>query len=287
MTRKPPAWVMPEALPYRGTFGSTRPAGLGELPLPPAPMPSHWGTRPLKAWRYIGVYGPELMLCLAQARIGPARQTFWAVWDRVNQRMYERTALGSGALRLLPGRAELRDRGVLLDLRLEELAGVEVVCRSGDSYAWTRKQAPVRAKVELELEGVRHAFEGRAVIDDTAAYYPRHTHWRWSAGVGRSSDAREVAWNLVSGVNDPPVGSERTVWVDGLPHEVAPCSFSDDLTRVDELHFAPEGGMGSHQNLLLVRSDYRQLFGTFSGTLGGGIVLAEGFGVMEEHEAWW
>ena len=42
-------------------------------------MPARLGTRPLKAWRYIGVFGPELMICVAAVRIGPARQSFWAV----------------------------------------------------------------------------------------------------------------------------------------------------------------------------------------------------------------
>ena len=52
-------------LPYRGAFGAPRPASLSALPLPPAPMPARLGTRPLKAWRYIGIFGPELMICVA------------------------------------------------------------------------------------------------------------------------------------------------------------------------------------------------------------------------------
>ena len=42
------------------------------------------------------------------------------------------------------------------------------------------------------------ARRARAVVDDTAAYYERHTSWRWSAGVGLSDDRRAVAWNLVA-----------------------------------------------------------------------------------------
>ena len=45
-------------------------------------MPARHGLRALKAWRYVGVYGPELMICMASVRVGPARQAFWAVWDR-------------------------------------------------------------------------------------------------------------------------------------------------------------------------------------------------------------
>jgi hypothetical protein len=38
-----------------------------------------------------------------------------------------------------------------------------------------------------------------------------------------------------------------------------------------------------------VRSRYRQPFGRFSGALPGPepIALAQGFGVMEDHEVWW
>lgn len=273
--------------PYRGTFGACRPAELASLPLPPHTMPSHQGTRALKAWRYVGVYGPEMMLCLAQVRIGRARQSFWAVWDRRGQRLYQRSVLGHGGVRFELGRAELLERGLSVGIVLDEQPGIETVCPNGDSYAWTRKQAPVRARVVIELEGERRDFEALAVIDDTAAYYPRHTHWRWSAGVGRSVDGEQLAWNLVSGVNDPPSGSERTVWVDGRAHEAPPCHFADDLSGVDALRFEAEDGLNRKENLVLVRSRYRAPFGSFSGELPGGLRLAEGFGVMEEHEVWW
>jgi len=125
------------------------------------------------------------------------------------------------------------------------------------------------------------------VIDDTAGYYERHTSWQWSAGVGTATDGRAVAWNLVAGVNDPPRASERTVWVDGEPCEAGPSSFAADLSAVDGLTFTPEATRQRRENLIVVRSAYRQPFGTFAGELPGGIPLAEGYGVMEEHDAWW
>jgi hypothetical protein len=274
-------------LPYRGTFGEQRPPELAGLPLPPAPMPSHLGLRPLKAWRYVGVYASELMLCIASVRIGPARQSFWAVWDRQSGELAERTVIGSGGVRLAPGRAWVADGAVAIELALSESAGVECICPSGAGYGWTRKQAGVRAVATVTIGRTRRELEARAVIDDTAAYYERHTRWRWSAGVGRAVDGRDVAWNLVSGVNDPPVNSERTVWVDGHPDEVAPCSFAEGLRAVDGLCFTSEAERARRDNLILLRSAYRQPFGTFRGELPGGLRLAEGYGVMEEHEAWW
>ena len=263
---------------WRGTFGQPRPSHLDGLALPPEPMPSHSGLRPLKAWRYVGVYCPEVMLCAAIVRIGRARQSFWAVWDR--QQLEERTQLGRGEVALARGRLVVAGR---IELALEETAGIETVCPTGGSYAWTRKQGGVRAQGTV----MGRPIEARAIIDDTAAYYPRHTSWRWCAGVGRARDGREVAWNLVSGVNDPEADSERTVWVDGEPYEPPACSFASDLSAVDDLRFHAEATRERSDNLLLVRSRYRQPFGTFSGELPRGIELADGYGVMEDHDAWW
>jgi hypothetical protein len=228
-----------------------------------------------------------MMLCLAQVRVGPARQSFWAVWDRRRRRLEEWAGSGAGGLRLRTGVVELNRRNVRIQIELDEVPGVEAVVPSGSSYGWTRKQGGIAARAAVDIGGEVTEFEARAVVDDTAAYYTRHTRWRWCAGVGLSDDGRALAWNLVSGVNDPPVGSERTVWVDARPHEVPPCSFSDDLTSVDGLRFAPEATVQRRQNLVVVRSSYRQPFGTFSGQLPGGVTLAEGYGVTEEHDAWW
>jgi hypothetical protein len=101
-----------------------------------------------------------------------------------------------------------------------------------------------------------------------------------------------VAWNLVSGVNDPATGSERAVWVAGEPHEVPPVSFAADLSSIrsadgSELRFRAEAERSRRDNLLIVSSDYRAPFGSFSGTLPGGVPLAGGRGVVEYHRARW
>jgi Protein of unknown function (DUF2804) len=278
-------------LPYRGEFGVRRPPALSALALPPAPMPARQRWRPLKAWRYVGVFGPELMICAATARIGPARQSFWAVWDRTDRTLYERTSFGRGGVTLGPGRVQVSAGRLRLSLALQENAGVETVCRSGAQYAWTRKQGGIPASGTLVMPDGRVRVIGSppslAIVDDTAAYYERHTCWRWSAGVGTDPDGRALAWNLVEGVNDPIIGSERTVWVDGRPVEAPPARFAADLSRVGELRFDAEATRQHRQNLGVVRSRYRQPFGTFSGRLPDGSPLSCGFGVMEEHDVWW
>lgn len=291
-------------------------------------MPLLRGTRPLKRWRYVAIFGEELMACAAVVQVGPARQTFWAVllrgagWESRSgaegaPRLLERTRLlpRRGAVQLSPGRLRVHDtsaaaagtglrrgehQGALtLDFALDEDAGIEALCphpadgARGGGHVWTRKQAGIVARGTVALDGgPPRAIDALAVVDETAGYHARVTEWRWAAGVGTGADGTPLAFNLVEGVNDPPHGSERAVWIAGEPHEVPPVSFAPDLSRISaaegsELRFAAEAQRDRRENLLLVRSEYRAPFGTFSGTLPGGVAIAHGLGVVEHHRARW
>ncbi|HEV2997704.1 MAG TPA: DUF2804 family protein, partial [Solirubrobacteraceae bacterium] len=235
------------------------------------------------------------MACAASVRVGPAHEVFWALLSRADSRLIERTHIlrGRRAVELAPGRLRVNDGPLRLDLALAEDAGWEALCPNGREYVWTRKQAGIRARGTISLDGrAERTIEGLAVVDDTAGYHPRFTEWRWAAGVGVDPAGRPLAFNLVEGVNDPPEGSERAVWVDGTPHEVPPVRIAADLSSIlaqdgSELRFAAEAQRSRRENLLLIRSDYHAPFGTFSGLLPGGIELAHGLGVVERHRAWW
>jgi hypothetical protein len=252
------------------------------------------GSRPLKRWRYVAVFCEELMACAALIQVGPARQSFWAVLTRTDRRLRERTRLaGHGTVELPPGRLRVSDSGVSLDLRFDEDDGIQALCPHGRESVWTRKQAGVTARGTLALDsGPPREIEARVVIDDTAGHHARFTEWWWSAGVGAARDGTPLAWNLVEGVNDPPAGSERAVWIGDEPSEAEPVSFARDLSSIrgadgSELRFTPEAERRRRENLLIVRSDYRAPFGVFSGALPGGVELAHGLGVVEHHRAWW
>ena len=233
------------------------------------------------------------MLCVGDARIGPVPQRWWAIAEPGGR----------------PARAHVdrprwgRDRGVAcarplgrvsIDLELEESGGVEVLSPAGDrgNYIWTRKQAQVPVRGSVRIGDRRHSLDGGAFIDDSAGYHDRHTSWRWSAGNGSTTDGHEVAWNLVDGLHDGVPASERTLWVDGDPRELGPVTFPAGLSGVcfddgASLSFGEWSSRQQRMNLLLLRSDYRQPFGVFSGTLPGGIELAQGYGVMEQHDVHW
>jgi Protein of unknown function (DUF2804) len=235
------------------------------------------------------------MACAALVQVGPARQSFWAVLTRADKRLRQRTSLlpRRGAVQLDRGRLRVRDRGVLLELELAEAQGVQADCPHGAERVWTRKQAGVPARGTIALDGEPpRALQALAVIDDTAGYHARRTEWWWTAGVGEGPDGGALAWNLVAGVNDPPTGSERAIWIAGEPHEAPPVDFAEDLSRVcasdgSALRFAPEAERRRHENLLIVKSDYRAPFGSFAGSLPGNIPIARGLGVVEHHRARW
>jgi hypothetical protein len=272
----------------------------------------------------VGVFCEELMACAALVQVGPARQCFWALYTREDGRLRERTRMlirRSAAVGLPPGRMRIHDDGLKLDLGLREDHGIRARCADrasvengntppgaqahvpngegaelGAHEVWTRKQAGVRAQGTLTIGGGSpRSIEALAVIDDTAGYHARETEWWWSAGVGTGEDGAALAWNLVAGVNDPPTGSERAVWVDGVPCETRPVRFATDLSEIvaenlDEhsrLRFTAGAVRRRSENLVVVRSDYTAPFGTFAGTLPGGVRLTSGLGVMEHHRARW
>ena len=285
-----------QGLPRRGE-GARRlglalpPPGIAPIGRRPAGMPLFRGRGPLKRWRYVGVYGPDLMLCAADVHVGPLRQRWWAAATPDGE-IRGRTSLRSAGVRVNGRLLSVRSPGVRIELEVADGPTREAVeQQDGRRYVWTRKKVGAAARGLAELDGRRFDIDAGAVVDETAGYHERHTTWHWSAGVGRGAGGERVGWNLVRGVNDSPRGSERAVWVDGEEVEPAPVDFADDLSRIGfaeggELRFTPWAAREERTNLLLIRSSYRQPFGTFAGELPG-VRLAEGFGVMEWHDVRW
>jgi hypothetical protein len=282
----------PPSLPLRWETAAP-PAELA-VAVPPAYMAPLRAGRPLKRWRYVAAFSDELMLCAAAAAVGPARSSWWAVWDRRRGTLHERTRLVGPALVRFGhgGQVRVRDRGVAIDLVVDEGCGVESVNAHGEGYVWTRKQAARAVRGRVVVEGRALALDGLAVVDDTAGYHARETAWWWSAGVGHSADGEPVGWNVVAGVNDGEHSSERSVWVAGRSHEVGPVTFAPDLSAIDfgegdRMQFSAEAVRERHDHLVVIRSDYRQPFGTLAGSLPGVGPLNSALGVMEHHVARW
>ena len=204
-----------------------------------------------KSWRWVGAFGPELMLCVGTARVGVLRRSWWAVWD--GTRLHEGTRAPFG-------------------LSLERGTPIE----ASSDVAWTRK-TPLRVTGNV----LGHTLDAPGLLDESRGRHARRTSWLWSAGAGVTTDGRPVCWNLVAGMFE----GECVVWVDGEPHHVGRLPF-DGLDGVGELRFTPLAVRTHHENYLVLASDYEQPFGTFSGSLPIAGEIA-GHGVMERHDALW
>ena len=169
---------------------------------------------------------------------------------------------------------------------------METISPADGGYIWTAKRAPITVTGVVTVGTSRHQIDGPfGFVDDSAGYHDRHTVWQWSAGVG-VADGKPVAWNLVDGIHDDRRASERTLWVEGEPRELGPNRFAPDLSRVEfseggRLDFSEWAAREENSDYVLLKSRYRQPFGTFTGELPGGLTLKEGYGVMEDHDVHW
>ncbi|MDA0170384.1 DUF2804 domain-containing protein [Solirubrobacter taibaiensis] len=205
-----------------------------------------------KSWRWVGAFGPDLMLCVAHARVGLIPRSWWAVWD------------GSGL-----------HEGTRAPFELELEHGEPIEATTGP--AWTRK-TPLRVRGTV----LGREIDAAGLLDESHGRHARRTSWLWSAGAGVTVDGVPVTWNLVEGMHP----GENTVWVDGAPHRVDPPPF-DGIAGVGDLRFTTLATRAKKENYLVIASDYEQPFGTFTGRLPTGEELARGWGVMERHEALW
>src|SRR3954462_2790065 len=102
------------------------------------------GWRPLKRWRYVGVFGEDVMACFGVVWIGVLPQAFWAVLD--GDALRERTRFGAAAVDL--GDGGVRGRHVAGLGVVPAGEAVEVTSRHGAQQIWTRK-TPARARGTL------------------------------------------------------------------------------------------------------------------------------------------
>jgi len=255
------------------------------------PLVRAWTLR--KRWHYLTFWSPELILCAADVRVGPLPQEYWGVWDRRGRRLLQRSHYLRRRVRLDPNRLTIRDGDVSVDLPFEPDDEFAVYRPERRAYIWSRKQLCVKATARVAVGPSEPiTASGTVFVDVNAGYHPRRTRWRWSAGVGTDQHGRTVAWNAIVGLFDTEQHSERTIWIDGVPREIGPVAFHDDLRRVSfseggELTFDKEADLRKRVGLFLIRSKYDHWFGPYSGTLPGGIELTGAVGVRERQDALW
>ncbi|MET1078439.1 MAG: DUF2804 domain-containing protein [Pseudomonas sp.] len=145
------------------------------------------------------------------------------------------------------------------------------------------------------------ALDAFAHHDWSAGYMRRETTWNWACLSGLAGGER-VGLNLSCGVNETSF-TENCFWLEGVLHKVDTVRFQFDRDhpllpwrigshdgRV-ELSFEAQGMHQERLNLGVIASNFKQIFGRFSGTLRPAgrpaVVIDNLWGFVEDQYAKW
>ena len=237
-------------------------------------------------------FGARIIFLRLRVKVGLLQQEYWGIWDRKAQQFRQATHFFTHRVQHELRRVVVHDGAAEIDVTFEPANTFELYRPADRAYMWAHKDYCPGARGTVRYGDTTRVVEGVLFVDIQAGYHERHTQWHWVGGVGRDQNDRLVGFNAIVGVFDTPVNSERTIWIERDATEVGPNSFSEDLSTITfseggTLHFKPEALIEHHDNFLVIRSDYYHWFGSFSGTLPGGIELREAHGVRERHNALW
>lgn len=153
---------------------------------------------------------------------------------------------------------------------------------TGDGDAANGGEA-TRSEPPFDIDGV-------GFVDYSHGLLGRETAWDWAFGHTTAPDGTAVGFNLVDRFNE---GYENVVWVDGEAEAVGAARLD---SNGDEWHvrtecgtvdaaLTVEGRRSQDIDIGIVRSQYDQPLGRWSGTVAG--YEATGVGVAEEHRTRW
>jgi hypothetical protein len=284
-----------------------------------------------KRWSYVAFTSEDLFVGCAVVSLSYASNALLFVADRSKKRMLldesfvggplatRFTDRGHGARTATftsrRGRLTVGDSGLQAELdRGARRTSVSISPEAGALAPALGAVAPVaggyvnatekrwaRARAVLDLpDGVHHQSRGLMGLDHTRGILARATAWRWAFLMGRATTGETVVVNLVEGFVGEP---ECAVWVDHELHAVGEGRFRYDASRplaewqlgtacgAVDLRFVPFAMHAEHKNLLLVRSNFLQPVGGFSGTirlpLGRTLFLDDVPGVTEHQDVVW
>jgi hypothetical protein len=161
---------------------------------------------------------------------------------------------------------------------------------------------PVRGTIATGDQTVDvDAASSSGTLDWGRGVWEYRSFWVWASASGFLGDGRRVGLNLGFGFGDTSAATENTLILDGRIHKLAGVEFDYDpgdfmrpwtmrSERVD-LTFTPVVERRARTNLLVIRSEVHQMFGTYSGTMtddAGARHSVDGVvGWAEEHHAHW
>lgn len=162
-----------------------------------------------------------------------------------------------------------------------------------DCFYYNQKINCMRAKGVVEYNGIRYKLDpdkDAGVLDWGRGVWPYQSKCYWGTGSGYLDDV-PFGFNLGYGFGDTSKATENMVYYDGKANKLDNIEFvipPDDImkpwiiTSSDgrfEGVFTPELNRSSDMNLGLIRSDQKQIFGNFKGS----VILDDGTKLRPEN----
>ena len=295
----------------------------------PALSTRHWDQKwriryfKRKAWIFVGIHTADYLLGFAIADAGYVGTAFAYCYDIRNNQYWEEkiTRPWAFAAKFDPDlktnwklsawniqvsannslAANFLGKKIALTITIPDIgSGVSTIARAfPNPFHFTWKNMLLPATVELQTPIEKRILEGHfASIDFSKGYPPSRTFWNWASCTGSTQFQREIAINLVADFNN---GLENVIWLGENLYSVGQAIFEyhkppvknkwhiHTLDNILSIDFQPLGARKEHIHLGLIKSQFTQPFGAFSGKiqLGGSQDFFTGFGVTEEHLAVW
>ncbi|QFU23987.1 DUF2804 domain-containing protein [Shewanella eurypsychrophilus] len=174
-------------------------------------------------------------------------------------------------------------------------------------WTYTQKHNGLKPKGSLTIHGEAQPLnQALAGYDFSAGFMRRETSWRWASINAHTPDG-VMGLNLAAGVNETG-GSENVFWINGERHLLGPVHFDflrgggnaldiEAAWRIYsydgqvDLTFQPKNCRSEKLNLILLKSNFRQYIGEYSGHIidnfGHKHKLDNVLGLTEDHFARW
>lgn len=174
-----------------------------------------------------------------------------------------------------------------IEAQFDETAGqfqpMSLCTRIGrNGWVYAHKVAALPASGHIECAGQHYdldQMQAYAHHDFSAGYMRRETFWNWACFSGLSTSGEPVGLNVSCGVNETSY-SENCYWRNGKMHTLGLCQFEYDwdapsaqdwrVTNHDgqlDMMFTPAGAYTERFNLGFAASDFKQIFGHFTGRI--------------------
>jgi len=173
------------------------------------------------------------------------------------------------------------------------------------SFAFTHKTAGMTVSGQVKVGDKVYDLDSATTfggVDHTAGYHDYRWEWRWASLGGLSKCGKRVGLNLVDPIHHPTI-QENALWIDGERFPLGRAEFIFDrqsildpwevstTSGIVKLHFKPLGQRSETLNAGIIKSQFAQPVGLYSGEIHlpdrEPIVLENIPGVVENHDAKW